>query len=335
MKTKLSSKILSLALTAVLLLSLTPFAVATAYAAGIITLSVGSDTDKDATQDQTGTGWSWDASSNTLTLNGDITGDTGSGFTVAGNTTYSVSAEGALLETASNTLHTFPSGKTDSYTVESGITKIGNKAFDNTQLTALTILAAVTDIGTEALQGALKTIIFEGSTPPTGLAANAFALYVSPDFIIVPSGAGSDYKTALSSMADVDTKVVEKGNDNVNVANETELKEALAKPYPTTITVTADFSITASATMNADHILSIPSGKTVTATVNSAIRIGAQTLTLNGDGTFVSAMATGHALSGNADAGTLNLELESNLHCVILRAAMRSRRMAALFLQMK
>jgi hypothetical protein len=239
---------------------------------------------------------------------------TGGGFTVTvGNTTYSVSAEGALLETATNTLHTFPSGKTGSYTVESGITKIGDNAFYGTHLTAVTIPAAITDIGTKAFTGssALKTVIFEGSTPPTGLVANTFESYVN--FIIVPTGAGNGYKTALAGMTDVDTKVVEKGPATVNVANETELKEALAKPYLTTINVTADFSIASALPMNADHTLTIPSGNTLTATVNSAISIGttatgAHTLTLNGGGTFVSAVATGtgHAFSGNA--GTLNLE---------------------------
>lgn len=90
-----------------------------------------------------------------------------------------------------------------------------------------------------------------------------------------------------------------------NVDDAVALKAALENQVPSTVNVTTDITLDSQITMGVSHTLTIPGGKTVTASGSGRIDLEAYTLTINGGGTLVSQKAGGHALRG--DSGTLNL----------------------------
>lgn len=69
-------------------------------------------------------------------------------------------AEAALLY--------YPAGRTGSYTLPSGVTRLGDYAFEGTALTSVNLPSSVVKVGANALSSAsLKSIIAQPTTPPT------------------------------------------------------------------------------------------------------------------------------------------------------------------------
>ncbi len=78
----------------------------------------------------------------------------------AGNLQFA-SINGALFNKSISTLISFPEGLHGSYTIPSGVTNIGNDAFDYCRVTNVTIPDSVISIGTNAFfQGSLTAVIF-------------------------------------------------------------------------------------------------------------------------------------------------------------------------------
>ena len=84
----------------------------------------------------------------------------------SGNTAYK-DINGVLFNKAGTLLHTYPTGKTGSYTIPNGVTSIGECAFYFcVGLTSVTIPSSVTSIGFEAFDGcsALTDVYYTGTS---------------------------------------------------------------------------------------------------------------------------------------------------------------------------
>ncbi|TCL60941.1 S-layer family protein [Kineothrix alysoides] len=235
-------------------------------------------------------------------------------FTVAdGNTVFSVSPQGALLTDGGATLYAFPRGNTGTYTVETGITAIGDFAFDETDLSVVVIPDTVTSIGGNAFSGSstLAAVVFESDTPPDIGGDQNFQYCDHLSSIYVPAGAVDTYKgvTGLANCVDM---IKAASGPSPSVSDESGLKAALEYALPQTITVAGPITLSASdVTVGADHTLNI-NGNTLTISNNRGIITNGKALTINGGGTVKVANPAQNGIRGgngtsNIDGGTLNL----------------------------
>lgn len=152
--------------------------------------------------------------------------------------TFTISGEGVMTNWTNAASVPWADKKTniEKVVIENGITSVGSyafkdctnltdvsipdsvhtidvSAFDNTGLTKVTIPDSVNKIGDSAFAQCtdLKTVTFEGTTPPTTMGSNVFNSCTALDKIIVPEGAKNDYKSALTGLTD---KVTDGTPDN-------------------------------------------------------------------------------------------------------------------------
>ncbi len=116
------------------------------------------------------------------------------------NPMYS-SKDGAVFSKDKTILYWFPPGKTDSYTIPTGVVSIGEYAFANSALSEVVIPASVQTIGSDAFSWSAKLarVIMQRATPPT-LTSNmifvdAPCVADGNKGIFVPSGSLSAYQT--------------------------------------------------------------------------------------------------------------------------------------------
>ena len=94
------------------------------------------------------------------------------------NPAYSADADGVLLDKAGKTLVAFPLGREGHYAVPEGIERIGESAFYDSNLTAVTLPSSLTEIGESAFYGSNLTAVTLPSSL-TEIGENAFAYCMS------------------------------------------------------------------------------------------------------------------------------------------------------------
>jgi len=113
-----------------------------------------------------------------------------------GNALYS-DIDGVLCNKAGTEIVIFPDGKTGSYRIPDSVIRIADGAFEQSQITSITIPSNVERIGNYVFSGSsnLSSVTVENTIPPTA-GWNMFKWTDTNLSITVPTASVSDYQSA-------------------------------------------------------------------------------------------------------------------------------------------
>ena len=118
----------------------------------------------------------------------------------AGNTCFA-SVDGVLFDNGKSTLLAYPNAKGTSYRIPTGITSIGEYAFDGcTSLTSVMIPVGVTSIGYRAFDGCtgLTSVYFDGDEPST---IGIYAFHTNTTTTLYYNSNYTDYPATIDSQS--------------------------------------------------------------------------------------------------------------------------------------
>ena len=136
-----------------------------------------------------------------------------------GNSAYG-SADGVLFDKSQTTLIQFPGGKTGSYIIPSGVTSIGNYAFDRcTSLTGVMIPSGVTSIAFAAFSGCTSLTSVTIPSGVTSIEIYAFQGCTSLASVAIPSSVISIGQDAFAYCTSLAAITVNAANATYSSAN--------------------------------------------------------------------------------------------------------------------
>ena len=133
------------------------------------------------------------------------------------NTKYS-SADGVLFDKNMTTLVAYPAGKSGSYTIPSGVTTIGERAFEYcTKLTAITNLDQITEIKEKAFSECTGlNIEFNGNSQLKTIGYNAFLKCTNITSITIPASVTSIAEYVFQGCSNLRTITIKAGATGIS-----------------------------------------------------------------------------------------------------------------------